>query len=155
MIDFLNNDLGDMLHKAKMISETQAWFRTFDVELKNKVLDWIRLDQLQKGIDEDEEIMGLYSYWTEIINPEKKAGTPYTLKDTGYFYRSLFIDVLSDSFEIDGDGQKYDDVTGEEKDLFELYGEGIVGLTEKNKVKLSEELTLKYIEYAKSILRIN
>jgi hypothetical protein len=157
MIDFLNNDLGDILKRTKVISESVVWFQAFDPTLKKKILDWIRNDQLQKGINDEEKIIGLYSELTEIINPEKVAGTPYTLKDTGDFYKSLFIDVLNNSFEVDGDGDKTE-ATEYEFDvvnLFELHGDGIVGLTEKNKVKLSEELTLKYIEYAKSILRIN
>lgn len=155
MIDFLDNDLGDILKRSKVISDSQAWFKTFDIELKNKILDWIRNDQLQKGIDENGEIMGLYSYWTEILNPEKVAGTPYTLKDTGFFYRSLFIDVLIDSFEVDGDGIKYDNFTGEETDLFKWLGDGIVGLTDENKSKLTQELKVKYINYVRDFLRID
>ena len=79
MVDFTNNDLGDLLKRTKLLFDSIAWFESFDTQLKNKILDWIRNDQLQKGIDEDGDIMGLYSEWTEMINPEKIAGTPYTL----------------------------------------------------------------------------
>jgi hypothetical protein len=155
MIDFLNNDLGDILKRTKVISESVVWFQAFDPTLKKKILDWIRNDQLQKGIDEDGDIMGLYSKWTEIINPEKKEGTPYTLYDTGEFYKSLFIDVLKEYFEIDGQGLKVDTESGITTDLFKWLGDGIVGLTDENKDKLTEELKVKYINYARDILRIN
>jgi len=155
MIDFLNNDLGDILKRTKVISESKAWFKVFDAKLKKTILDWIRNDQLKKGINDEGEIMGLYSELTEIINPIKKEGTPYTLYDTGEFYKSLFIDVLNDSFEVDGEGIKIDPETGIETDLFKWLGDGIVGLTDENKNKLSEELKQRYINYVRNVLRIN
>lgn len=155
MVDFTNNDLGDLLKRTKLLFDSIAWFESFDTQLKNKVLDWIRNDQLQKGIDEDGDIMGLYSEWTEMMNPEKIAGTPYTLKDTGEFYKSLFINVLSDYFEVDGNGIKIDPETNIKTDLFKWLGEGIVGLTEENKDKLTEEIKVKYIEYVRKILQID
>lgn len=155
MVDFLNNILGDTLKRAKNISEKEAWFKIFDAKLKKTILDWIRNDQLKKGINDEGEIMGLYSELTEIINPIKKEGTPYTLYDTGEFYKSLFIDVLNDSFEVDGDGVKIDPETGVETDLFVWLGDGIVGLTDQNKEKLAEELKIKYVNYVRKILRID
>ena len=155
MIDFLNNDLGDILKRTKVISESKVWFKVFDAKLKKTILDWIRNDQLKKGINDEGEIMGLYSELTEIINPIKKEGTPYTLYDTGEFYKSLFIDVLNDSFEVDGEGVKIDPETGIETDLFKWLGDGIVGLTEGNKNKLAEELKQRYINYVRNVLRIN
>lgn len=155
MVDFTNNDLGDLLKRTKLLFDSIAWFESFDTQLKNKILDWIRNDQLQKGIDEDGDIMGLYSEWTEMINPEKVAGTPYTLKDTGAFYKSLFIDVLTNFFVIDGDGLKKDQETGIVTDLFKWLGEGIVGLTEENSDKLADELKIKYINYVRKVLQIN
>lgn len=155
MIDFLNNDLGDILKRTKVISESKVWFKIFDAKLKKTILNWIKNDQLKKGINDEGEIMGLYSELTEIINPIKKEGTPYTLYDTGEFYKSLFIDVLNDSFEVDGDGIKVDEESGIETDLFKWLGDGIVGLTDENKSKLAEELKVKYINYARNVLRIN
>jgi hypothetical protein len=154
MIDFLNNELGEILKRTKLISDSIIWFRSFDVILKTKILDWIRNDQLQKGINEDGDIMGLYSQWTEFINPEKVAGTPYTLYDSGDFYKSLFIDVLTEFFVVDGEGLKTDE-NGQTTDLFKWLGDGIVGLTDDNKDKLAEELKIKYIENVRKILQIN
>lgn len=155
MIDFLDNELGAVLKRAKLLDDSIVWFESFDTELKNKILDWVRYDQLWKGIDEDGDIMGVYSEWTEMMNPEKVAGTPYTLKDTGAFYRSLFIDVLTEYFVIDGNGLKYDEETGKITDLFKWLGDGIVGLTEESQGKLTEELKIKYIEYVRKTLQLD
>lgn len=155
MIDFLDNELGAILKRSKLLFDSVVWFESFDTELKNKILDWVRYDQLWKGIDEDGDIMGLYSEWTEKINPEKVAGTPYTLKDTGAFYKSLFIDVLTEYFVIDGDGLKVDPVTGITTDLFKWLGDGIVGLTDESQEKLAQELKIKYIENVRKLLQIN
>ena len=154
MVNFLDNDLGELLKRTKKISEEKIWKKSFNAKLKKTILTWIKNDQLQKGIDEDGDIMGLYSEWTEMMNPEKVAGTPYTLKDTGDFYKSLFIEVLSDEFVIDGNGLKIDE-NGKKTDLFKWLGDGIVGLTEKNKEKLVEELKIKYVENVRKILQID
>lgn len=155
MVDFLDNDLGLLLKRTKKISEEKAWQKSFNAKLKKTILDWIRIDQLwEQGIDEDGDIIGLYSEWTEMMNPEKVAGTPFTLKDTGEFYKSLFIEVLSDYFVVDGDGIKIDE-NGKKTDLFKWLGEGIIGLTEENKEKLAEELKIKYVEYVRKLLQID
>ena len=155
MVDLLDSDIGLVLKKTKLLYGSVAWMQSFTPELKEKILNWIRNDQLQKGIDEDGDIMGLYSEWTEMLNPEKVAGTPYTLKDSGAFYRSLFIDVLNSYFVVDGDSLKYDSRTGKTTDLFKWLGDGIVGLTDENLTKLSDELLIKYIEYVRRTLQIS
>lgn len=155
MIDFLDNELGAILKRTRLLYDSIIWFESFDTELKNKILNWVRYDQLWKGVDEDGDIMGVYSEWTEKINPEKRAGTPYTLMDTGAFYKSLFIDVLTEYFVIDGNGLKYDDVTGKLTDLFKWLGDGIVGLTDESKEKLTEELKIKYIQNVRKTLQLD
>lgn len=150
MFDLMNTLLGDKLRKAMVLSEQMAWFEAFDNELKRFILDWIRIDQLQRqGVDEDGDIIGLYSEFTESINPLKIAGTPYTLDDTGDFYKSMFITVFSDSFVIDADPVKGTD------NLFYKYGDGIVGLTTENMDKLREEVKKKYLKFIKKSLEIN
>ncbi len=139
-----------------LTNERVAWQNAFDGKLKNKIIEeWIQNDQLfSKGVDENGDVLGLYSEWTEKINPEKIAGTPYTLKDTGAFYKSMFIIVLVDSFIIDGNGKKIDEF-GQVTDLFKWLGDGIVGLTEENREKLKLEITERFIKYVREILQIN
>ena len=149
MLDFKETILGSKLKKALLLSSSLAWYETFDTQLKSIILKWIQNDQLQKGIDEDGDILGLYTEFTESINPEKIAGTPYTLYDTGDFYKSMYIVVLSDSIVIEADPIKGTD------NLFYKYGEGIIGLTEENMDKLRQEVKKKYIEYARKVLEID
>jgi hypothetical protein len=82
-----------------------------------------------------------------MINPEKLAGTHYTLYDEGDFYRSMYVSVFPDRIEINADPVK-----SPEDNLFELYGTGIIGLTQENLAKLRERIKLKYIEYYKKTL---
>lgn len=108
----------------------------------------IQKDQLQKGMDEDGDIIGYYSEFTESINPEKRAGTPYTLKDTGDFYKSMFITVNTNYIEIDADPIKTDE-NGEQTNLFYKYTESIIGLTEESKEKLRQI----FMDEAKTIIQ--
>lgn len=139
-----------MMMRARLLSESVAWFEAFSQrgDLRQQIVTWIQDDQLTKqGVDEDGDIIGFYSAYTEFLtNGEKQAGDPYTLKDTGAFYESMFVRVLRDSILIEADGQKDDD------NLFEKYGEGIIGLTEPNMQNLIDELRIKYIDYARRIL---
>ena len=145
--------IGEVLNKAKNLYLKPIWFEVFsDVKFKEQILDWIRFEQLAKGVDENGFVQGFYSEFTESIDPTKVAGTPYTFFDTGDFYRSMFIVVLYDaSIVIDADGIKVDE-SGEETDLFRKFGEGLVGLTAETKEKLNEELIKRFNEKATAIL---
>jgi hypothetical protein len=148
-MDFMDTLIGIKLRKALRLSSSLAWYEAFDQQLIKIILNWIQQDQLQKGIDEDGDIIGLYSDFTESINSEKIAGTPYTLEDTGDFYKSMYIVVLNDSIVIEADPIKGTD------NLFYKYGEGIIGLTEENMDKLREEVKKKYIKFIKNALEID
>lgn len=157
-MDLMKTEMGMVLNRAKnLLMMRSIWYSVFrDVAFKNKILDWIRTDQLFKeGVDEDGDIIGTYSEWTEMINPEKVAGTHYTLFDTGEFYKSMMIVVLMDaSFVIDADPIKIDD-DGKQTDLFQKYGDGIVGLTQESREKLATECIERFNREAIKILRNN
>lgn len=130
------------------------WFEVFeDAEFKEQILNWIRNDQLfDQGIDEDGNVIGYYSFVSEVINPEKMEGTPYTLYDSGDFYRSMFITVMTDAtFVIDADAIKVNE-NGTE-DLFQKYGDGIIGLAEGSREKLAVECIERFNEVARKILQ--
>ena len=113
----------------------------------------IQQDQLFKeGIDEDGDIIGTYSEWTEMLNPDKVAGSHYTLFDTGAFYESMQIVVLNDSFVVEAQPIKIDE-DGKQTNLFEKYGEGIVGLTDENKEKLAIEIKKRFIDEVNKLLQ--
>lgn len=156
MADLLNTAIGQALNRARTINFEVIWRSVLsDPTFRIWILDLVRQNQLfEKGVDEDGDIIGVYSEFTEIINPEKIAGTPYTLFDTGAFYNSMFIVILKDSFVIDADPIKVDE-DGNTTDLFRKYGEGIVGLTKESKTLLSEEFKRRSIIEYKRLLQIN
>ena len=148
----LDTKLGDTLRRVQRLNFGTIWLKVFsDRALQIKVLNWIRQDQLFKeGIDENNQIIGLYSIATESINPSKKAGTPFTLFDSGEFYKSFFIAVSRNDFTINADPIKTEG--GVTENLFTKYGEGIIGLTEQNKNKLSIEVMEKFNRELQRIL---
>lgn len=143
-----NTKLHKLLDNASRLSDLQAWFSAFDPKTKELILDWIREDQLrEKGVNAEGDVIGYYSYATELLSGgEKQEGTPYTLYDTGEFYRSMYMVVLRDAVVFEADPIKGDD------NLFEKYGRNIIGLTEPNKDKLRQLVKTKYIEYFKKTL---
>ena len=152
----MDTALGALLNRMSIEQSEYLWRKTLsDPELKKWILDLIRIDQLfEQGIDSDGEVIGYYSYFTELMNPAKQEGTPYTLKDTGAFYESMIIYISKDYFEIDADPIKVDNQTGEETNLFYRYGENIIGITEENLQKLREEIKERYrVEFAEWIKR--
>lgn len=154
MFDLMATDLGILLNRARTLRSESIWRKVMsDVNIQRKILeDYIQEDQLfSQGVDEDGAIIGTYSYVTELINPQKQEGSPYTLKDTGDFYRSMRIVVLNDSILVEADGLKTDE-TGETTDIIQLYGEGILGLTDENKTRLARELIDRYYIEVQSVL---
>lgn len=150
----MQTEIGAVLNKLRTIRTQDIWHKVFmDKTLSNMILEMIQQDQLFKeGIDEDGDIIGLYSEWTEMLNPEKVAGTPYTLFDTGEFYKSMRIVVLNDSFVVEAQPVKIDE-DGKKTNLFEEYGEGIIGLTDENKEKLAIEIKKRFIDEVNKLLQ--
>lgn len=137
-----------MVMRAKMLSHMKAWFDVFDNQTKAIVIDWVQKDQLTaKGIDGDGNVIGFYSYATELITRgRKQQGDHYTLNDTGAFYRSMEVLVFQTSFVVLGDGDKGED------DLYEKYGNKITTLTDENLAKFRKIVRQKYLQYARDIL---
>lgn len=153
MVNFLNTKIGERLKKAKTITHSEVWRMVFsDASFRKMILDWVRYDQLfEKGVDERDRVIGVYSPWTELINPKKVAGTPFTLYDTGEFYSSFYLIVTNDSFIIDADPIKVDE-NGDVTDLFKEYGDGIVGLNQESRVKLANEMAKRYATIYRRLL---
>ena len=142
---------GDL--KGFRWSQNAIWVKVLSNQnFKTWILDLVRQDQLFKeGIDEDNEVIGYYSEWTEMMNPKKVAGTHYTLFDSGEFYGSFELRVGKNYFEIDADPIKTDD-NGETTNLFYKYSEAILGLTEQSKDKLAQELIRRYITEIRQVV---
>lgn len=146
-----NTRVDVLLRKAKLLSDSVAWLNTFQSSITRKwVLDLVREEQLRsKGVDGNNEVIGYYSLTTSLINPKKVFNTPYTLFDTGDFYRSFWLAVSSNYIEINANGDK-----GEE-DLFEKYGEKIIALTDENFQKLKEMVYTSYLKQLRKLLFSN
>lgn len=143
-----NTLIEKQLNKALTLDDALAWYEANTTQIKKLVLDLIRQDQLfQRGVNKFDEIIGLYSPFTEQINPSKRAGTPYTLKDTGAFYQSMFITVLKDSILINADATVMQDQL--------WWNNNILGLDEQNLEIYAEQIRQQYIKYARKILGIN
>lgn len=151
-MDIMQTVLGNVLNVFKDIDPSTIWKKVFaDEEFKTTILDWIRQEQLFKeGIDANENVIGYYSAFTEMLNPEKAQGSPYTLFDTGEFYRSMNIVVEKDFIDVDSNPIKIDE-NGKETNLIEAYGEDILGLTKEHKEKLANELKERFV---KEILKL-
>ena len=95
------------------------------------ILDLNRVDQLfNKGIDSKNRALGVYTPFT--INSKNERGVPVpsdfhiTLFDTGQFYSTFVIIPGKDFFEIDANPIR------EDANLFEDFGEDILGLNDEN-----------------------
>jgi hypothetical protein len=134
--------LETLLNRFISLNEEELWREFFsDTENQRYIIEeLIQNDQLQQGIDgtggriTDNEGNDSYSFITEwITRGRKQEGDPYTLKDTGEFYDSMIINVGNKEIEIDADPIKTD------ANLFEKYGDEIIGLTDQSKEKLTEK----------------
>lgn len=134
-----------MLDRARQLSDAVAWLKTFTPQTRKELADLIRNDQLaRKKEDATGDYIGFYSPVTEQIDPSKEAGTPYTLKDTGEFYQSIYVQVFQKSIMFDADDEKMRDQS--------WYTEQIVALSDENFKKLTEKIKKAYIKEARRIL---
>lgn len=140
--------LHEMLRKGKLLSDATAWFNAFSPRTKTEILDLVRQDQLMKrGVDGTGKVIGYYSRLTSFINPKKKFNTPYTLYDTGAFYRSMYVRVLMDAIVIEADTQKMEDKR--------WFTTKILTLTDENLAILQSKIRESYIQQFQTILGLN
>lgn len=138
-----------LLANAKLLNDSIAWFDIFKNghDLKNEIVRMITEDQLfEQGIDGNNRIIGYYSPVTEQLSKgRKKTGKPYTLFDTGEFYKSIFVVVLLDSLVIKGDSSRFENQRWYRNDIVKLSDENL-------SIFVDEMLRDKYIKYVKRIL---
>ena len=140
--------LHEMMRRRLLLSESLVWVNAFDSNLKLKILEWIRDDQLtQRGVDSDGDIIGFYSLTTSFINPRKSFNTHFTLNDTGDFYRSMFVKVFIDRILIDANSNSFSEMTQQE-----WFTDKILGLTDGNIELLRIEVKESYIKAIRKAL---
>ena len=137
-----------MVNRRRLLSDAVIWYNAFDVELKNQILRWIQNDQLKReGIDADNNVIGYYSLTTSFINPVKKFNSHYTLDDKGDFFRSMFVEVLSDRIIIDASSNSFREMQDQE-----WYNDRILNLTNEHIQLLKKELKIEYIKAVRKVL---
>lgn len=83
-----------------------------------------------QGVDSEGRVIGYYKPETQRRRPNKIAGTPYTLHDTGEFYDSVRVELLDGELEFRSDEMKDDG------SMVEIYGDSILGLTQESQEML-------------------
>jgi len=126
MFDLMNTRIGALLNTARTISFAEVWMAVFrDQRLKDQVLNWIRQDQL----------------FNEGIDENGVVIGTYS-------------EATGDSIVVDADPIKVDE-NGETTNLFNEYGDGIIGLTDENKTRLAQELVERFNTEYRRLLSIN
>lgn len=174
MVNFFNTRLGEMLYSSLALRDSsgKAFNFAFKHDIISNLVTYLNTRNLEKGLDSKGRIItnkytkeSVYSARTEQIYKETigriiKAGSNYTMKYTGDFWESIelgqpnfeFVEIKSDpikrSFTLKG-------IQTDEVDLFNIYGEDIVGLQERDYIILRKNVLPYYIKYARGILGIN
>lgn len=140
--------LQEQLNRVKKLNPERISRILFDSvrEIENQIIELNTKGQLFKGTDSEGNRLynkrtksSVYSSLTEVISGgKKKAGTPYTLEDTGDFYKGFFINIEKDKAVI---GSKDSKTALLEAD----YGE-IFGLTDKNLKAVIQEKILPLLQ---------
>lgn len=142
--------LYELCQRIKLLKDVDLWLNSFDARTFEQIKDFIKNDQLkERGIDATGQVIGTYSENTERMNPQKKAGSHYTLDDTGEFLQSLTIHVFQNYILIDANGDKG------EVNLFDEFGDDIIGLTDENIQKLKVLLIENGLKYARKLLQLD
>jgi hypothetical protein len=143
--------LDILLKKGKLLKELDIWYKSFDTKTKETIIDLIQNKQLKdKGVDGLNQVVGYYSYATELITKgRKQQGEHYTLEDTGYFFNTMRVEVTDALLYVSGDGKK-----GKEN-LYKKYGDYITTLNDDSLNVVKEIIKDKYVQYIRKILQID
>lgn len=140
-----------LLKKGKLLKELDAWYKSFDAKTKETIIDLVQNKQLKdKGVDGNNQVLGYYSYATELITKgRKQQGEHYTLEDTGFFFDSMRVEVTDALLYVLGDGKKGN------QNLYDKFGDYITTLNEDSLNVVKEIIKDKYVQYISKILQIN
>ena len=154
MTKFIETALAE--YATRITNQKGQEDKTFKLVLDNRLIKeliiFLNTDD-QFGIDNVNSLgQKLFNNLTDrstysLFDPKGRGGKPYTLRDTGEFWDSFRVAVRAGNIVIDADPFKDDD------NLFDIYGQDIVGLTDENLQVLIDEALEKYIQwYEKNIL---
>jgi hypothetical protein len=142
-----NSRLHNLLRNGRTLSDVVAWYEVMDSKsMKDLIIKLVTRDQLfDRGIDSEGNVIGYYSYMTEIISGgEKQLGDHYTLLDSGDMFDSLFVAIFVNEFVIIGDTAKIESQ--------DWYTDKILKLTDENIQKVRGESIPKFRDYLTATL---
>jgi len=117
-------------------------------ELEDLIIELNTEDQLfKRGVDSTGKSLGEYASSTKILKQDD--GLPFdrvTLFQEGDFYKTWRVFMRNGDIIIEADGDKDD------KNLFDVYGEEVVGLTEENLQIVIDEIKKQTPELVKQLL---
>lgn len=132
MFDYLKG----YLLRMQQVNASKIAFKIYKtVEFEYLVVSLITegqpTSQLEKGIGGDGDIIGVYSLATEFItNGKKKAGEPYNLLDTGFYYDSHHVIAKLEGFTIVADSTTNKE--GDFLDRLDISKDNVQSLTDGN-----------------------
>ena len=151
---FLNTELAE--YAKRLVNQKGQADKTFKLVLDNqtikKLIIFLNTDD-QLGQDHVDSLgQELFNQFTNRTfyspnDPKGRAGKPYTLNDTGAFWDSFTVAVQQGRIIIDANPFKDGD------NLFDAYGQDVVGLTDENLNTLIKEALEHFINwYIRNIL---
>ncbi len=145
---FLSTAMADYANRVIKLKGQQE--KLFKLVLDNKTIKdliiFLNTDD-QFGQDHVDSLgQALFNNLTDrttysLFDEKGRGGKPYTLRDTGEFWDSFKVIVSNGLITIDADPFKDDD------NLFDIYGQDIVGLTDENLQVLIDEALEHYITW--------
>jgi hypothetical protein len=139
--------LGDLLRALQRMNEADAWSSAVNKAVLDEIARLVTEDQLASGIDGLGRELGEYSDMSKSIRFSLGLQIGFIdLNLTGEFYDSITANLTRDSIEIDGEGQKPD------QNLFTVFGDDILRLTEENLQFIIEQIKEGYLTYVHKAL---
>lgn len=146
--------LYDIIENVKELNNQKLTYYIFyNDEVQKIIIDLNRIEQLlYNGELPDGTFLPAYkSSYNSLATFEgksvtKEKGQPYTLLDTGEFYRSFKVIPNVNGFIITANDEKKNGT------LEQMYGNGskILGLTDENKATLSKEIVPYIIQWTRN-----
>ena len=143
--------IKDYINKANFVKdniliEQERIVLKNENRITNLNINQIELSQDSNGNllkNTDKKFKGVYSMATQMINPNKIAGTPYNFFNTGDFLHNFKINLADNLSKIDIFS------TGTGGDLKAMFFKGytnIFGLTKENQVQLNNSIILPELQ---------
>lgn len=146
-----------ILKRATSINLDEIMLKVFDNDKVQEYIENLNKEQLQEGIDSKGDELSYidhngrertgYSRVTELITKgKKKAGSHFTLFDTGDFYKSIKLMPELNGVTITANPIK------EDENLFKKFGNDIIGLTQESVQLLQEFIKPIFIQEVRMYL---